>query len=278
MPRYKLVIEYDGGPFCGWQFQGNVPSVQQVIEEAIARFAGQAVRIQGAGRTDTGVHATHQVAHVDLEREHRTDTVRDATNAHLRPHPVSILAAERVADDFNARTSARGRHYIYRIVNRRSPLALDAGKAWHVRWALDAGLMHEAAQVLVGRHDFTTFRAAECQANSPVKTLDRLDVERVGHDVRVHASARSFLHHQVRSMVGSLQLVASRRWTIEDLRAALDAHDRRRCGPMAPPDGLYLVGVDYPAPGAALDEGRDGARDELVDGEVDEHEQDRDSA
>ena len=246
MPRYKLVVEYDGAPFCGWQFQGNAPSVQQALEEAIARFAGQAVRIQGAGRTDTGVHATHQVAHVDLVRDFGSDTVRDATNAHLRPLPVSVLAAERVDDGFNARTSAVGRHYIYRIVNRRAALALDVGKAWHVKWPLDAGLMHDAAQVLVGRHDFTTFRAAECQAASPVKTLDRLDVERTGQDVRIYASARSFLHHQVRSMVGSLQMVASGRWRPDDLRAALESHDRQRCGPLAPPDGLYLVGVDYP--------------------------------
>lgn len=254
MPRYKLVIEYDGGPFCGWQFQANAPSVQQSIEDAITRFAGHAVRIQGAGRTDTGVHATHQVAHVDLEREYRPDTVRDATNAHLKPLPVSILSAERVPDGFNARTSAIGRHYVYRIVNRRSPLALDAGKAWHVKWALDAQAMHEAAQVLVGQHDFTTFRAAECQANSPVKTLLRLDVERVGHDVRIHASARSFLHHQVRSMVGSLQLVASGRWSRQDLADALTARDRTRCGPMAPPDGLYLVGVDYPPAATVSDD------------------------
>src|SRR4051812_10737595 len=207
MPRYGLVIEYDGGPFCGWQYQGNVPSVQEAIETAIARFAGHAVRIQGAGRTDTGVHATHQVAHVDLEKDFPPDVVRDAANAHLRPHPVAIISAARVEDGFNARTSAVGRHYIYRIVNRRAPLALDAGKAWHVKWPLDAGLMHEAAQVLVGQHDFTTFRAAECQAASPVKTLQRLDVERIGADIRVRASARSFLHHQVRSIVGSLQLV-----------------------------------------------------------------------
>lgn len=246
MPRYRLVIEYDGGPFCGWQYQDNAPSVQQALEQAIAAFAGHAVRIQGAGRTDTGVHATRQVAHVDLARAFPTDTVRDATNAHLRPHPVAVLAAEQAPDHFNARASAVGRRYIYRIVNRRAPLALDAGKAWHVKWPLDAALMHDAAQVLVGRHDFTTFRAAECQAASPVKTLDRLDVERVGQDIRIHAAARSFLHHQVRSMVGSLQLVASRRWSLADLRDALEARDRTRCGPMAPPGGLYLVGVDYP--------------------------------
>ena len=261
MPRYKLVVEYDGGPFCGWQFQANAPSVQQSIEDAIARFAGHPVRIQGAGRTDTGVHATHQVAHVDLEKDHRADTVRDATNAHLRPLPVAILSAERVGDAFNARTSAVGRHYIYRIVNRRSPLALDAGKAWHVKWPLDATAMHEAAQVLVGRHDFTTFRAAECQANSPVKTLLRLDVERSGPDIRIYASARSFLHHQVRSMVGSLQQVASGRWTERELEDALVARDRSRCGPLAPPEGLYLVGVDYPAGAGGLDEGGEALRD-----------------
>jgi len=251
MPRYKLVIEYDGSPFCGWQFQGNAPSVQQSIEEALARFCGHAARIQGAGRTDTGVHATHQVAHVDLEKELPADTVRDATNAHLRPHPIAILSAERVDGSFNARTSAIGRHYIYRIVNRRSPLALASGKAWHVKWPLDAAAMHEAAQVLVGKHDFTTFRAAECQAASPVKTLQRLDVERMGADIRIYASARSFLHHQVRSIVGSLQMVASGRWTKAQLQAALESRNRSRCGPMAPADGLYLVGVDYPSTAAS---------------------------
>jgi tRNA pseudouridine38-40 synthase len=246
MPRYRLVIEYDGTPFVGWQFQAQGRSVQQAIEEAIARFSGEAVRIQAAGRTDAGVHATHQVAHLDLAREWPADTVRDATNAHLRPEPVSILAAERVPDGFNARTSAVKRHYVYRIANRRAPLALDADRAWLVRWAMDWRAMHEAAQLLVGRHDFSTFRAAECQAAGPVKTLDRLDVERIGDEVRVYASARSFLHHQVRSMVGSLQQVASGRWTAGNLRDALEARDRRRCGPMAPACGLYLVGVDYP--------------------------------
>jgi tRNA pseudouridine38-40 synthase len=247
MTRYKLVIEYDGTPFVGWQFQAVGRSVQQALEEAIQRFCGESVRIQGAGRTDTGVHATHQVAHVDLGREWPADTVRDAINAHLRPAPVAILAASRVADDFNARTSAVRRHYLYRIVSRRAPLALDANRAWLVKWRLDAGAMQEAAQLLVGRHDFSTFRAAECQAASPVKTLDRLDVEGIGDEIRIFATARSFLHHQVRSMVGSLQLVASGKWSAGDLRAALESRDRSRCGPMAPPTGLYLIGVDYPA-------------------------------
>ncbi len=245
MPRYKLVIEYDGTPFVGWQFQASGLSVQGSIEEAIRRLSGESVRIRGAGRTDTGVHATHQVAHVDLAREWRTDTVRDALNAHLKPHPVAILSVARVSEAFNARTSAVRRHYLYRIVTRRAPLALDLHRAWHVKWPLDAEAMHEAAQVLVGKHDFTTFRAAECQSASPVKTLDRLDVERIGDEVRVFASARSFLHHQVRSFVGCLQQVGSQRWTREDLKSALEARDRSRCAPLAPPCGLYLIGVDY---------------------------------
>ena len=246
MPRYKLIIEYDGTPFVGWQRQANGRSVQQAIEEAIAAFAGRPVRIQTAGRTDAGVHATHQVAHVDLDKDWRTDTVRDAANAHLKPAPVAILAAEIVPDAFDARASALKRHYLYRILNRRAPPGLDVHRVWHVPWALDVEAMHTAAQTLVGRHDFTTFRAAECQANSPVKTIDRLDVERLGDEIRVAASARSFLHHQVRSMVGSLALVGAGRWSAADLRAALEAHERARCGPMAPPSGLYLVGVDYP--------------------------------
>lgn len=245
MARYKLVVEYDGTPFFGWQFQADGPTVQLSIETAIERFCGQQVRIQGAGRTDTGVHATHQVAHVDLEREWPADTVRDALNAHLKPDPVAIVSAERVDEGFNARSSARKRHYLYRIVNRRAPLTLERDHAWLVKWQIDASLMHEAAQVLVGQHDFTTFRAAECQAASPVKTLDRLDVERTGDEIRIFASARSFLHHQVRSFVGSLQLVGSQRWSKDDLREALELRDRQRCGPLAPPCGLYLIGVDY---------------------------------
>jgi tRNA pseudouridine38-40 synthase len=247
MPRYKLVIEYDGTPFAGWQLQANARSVQQVIEAAIARFCGHAVRIQCAGRTDAGVHATHQVAHVDLDKPWPVETIRSATNAHLRPEPVVVLAAEPVPDDFNARTSAVKRHYLYRIINRRSRPAIERDRVWHVSWRLDANAMHEAAQVLVGRHDFTTFRAAECQASSPVKTIDRLNVERVGEEIRVAASARSFLHHQVRSIVGSLALVGAGKWSAGDLTAALDARERARCGPMAPAAGLYLVGVDYAA-------------------------------
>ena len=245
MPRYKLVIEYDGTPFVGWQRQSNGRSVQQAIEEAVAGFAGHAVRIQTAGRTDAGVHATHQVAHVDLAKEWPTDTVRDATNAHLKPEPVSILHAEIVPDTFNARMSARRRHYLYRILNRRAPAAVDLNRVWHVPWPLDADAMHAAAQTLVGRHDFTTFRAAECQADSPVRTLDRLDVARDGEEIRVAASARSFLHHQVRSMVGTLMLVGAGRWSAAEVREALEAKDRNRCGPTAPACGLYLVGVDY---------------------------------
>jgi tRNA pseudouridine38-40 synthase len=245
MPRYKLIIEYDGTPFAGWQRQINSRSVQQAVEEAIERFSGQAVRIQCAGRTDAGVHATHQVAHVDLTKEWRSDTVRDATNAHLRGEPVAVVAAEAAPDDFNARTSAVRRRYLYRILNRRAPPALDANRVWHVPHRLDAEAMHAAAQTLVGRHDFTTFRAAECQANSPLRTLERLDVAREGDEVHVHAAARSFLHHQVRSIVGTLMLAGAGRWTAEDVRRALDARDRKRCGPTAPAAGLTLVGVDY---------------------------------
>jgi tRNA pseudouridine38-40 synthase len=245
MPRYKLVIEYDGTPFVGWQRQINGRSVQQAVEESIEGFAGHPVRIHCAGRTDAGVHATHQVAHVDLVKEWRADTVRDATNAHLKPEPVAVLEAEIVPDGFHARTSAQRRHYLYRILNRRSPSGLDINRVWHVPWPLAADVMHAAAQVLVGPHDFTTFRAAECQAKSPIKSLDRLDVERYGAEIRLNASARSFLHHQVRSMVGTLMLVGAGRWTVEDVRQALDAKDRTRCGPMAPACGLYLVGVDY---------------------------------
>ena len=247
MPRYKLVVEYDGTPFTGWQHQTNGLSVQQAVEEAIARFAGEKVRIHCAGRTDSGVHATFQVVHVDLAKEWRPDTVRDATNAHLKPAPVAILSAEPVPETFSARLSAFKRHYLYRILNRRAPAALEANRVWHVAWPLDAAAMHEAARSLVGRHDFTTFRAAECQANSPVRTLDRLDVEKVGDEIRIHASARSFLHHQVRSMVGTLERVGAGRWAVEDVGAVLEARDRKRCGPMAPATGLYLVGVDYPA-------------------------------
>ena len=245
MPRYKLVIEYDGAPFVGWQVQENGVSVQAALEAAVAAFCGESISVRGAGRTDAGVHALGQVAHLDLTREWDADTVRDAINAHLKPHPIAVLSAEIVAATFDARFSALKRHYLYRIVNRRAPLALEAARAWRVARPLDAQAMNAAAQNLVGRHDFTTFRAAECQAKSPVKTLDRLDVERSGEHVRIHASARSFLHHQVRSMVGSLALVGEGKWSPDDLARALEARNRKACGPVAPPDGLYLVGVDY---------------------------------
>ncbi len=245
MPRYRLLIEYDGGPFVGWQMQAGGPSVQGVITQAIAAFADEKVTVHGAGRTDAGVHALGQVAHVDLARDWRPDRVRDALNAKLRPHPVAVLAVEKATDSFHARFSAKRRHYLYRIVNRRADLALERDRAWRVPRPLDAAAMHAAAQRLIGRHDFTTFRAADCQAKSPVKTLDRLDVERAGDEVRVHASARSFLHHQVRSMVGSLVLVGEGKWSANDFSAALAARSRAACGPVAPPEGLYLVSVDY---------------------------------
>jgi tRNA pseudouridine38-40 synthase len=246
MPRYKLVIEYDGTPFAGWQRQANAPSVQQAVEEAILRFSGEDLRIQCAGRTDAGVHATHQVAHVDLARPWRTDVVRDALNAHLKPQPVSILAAAEVPASFDARRSAVKRHYRFRILNRRAPPAVERNQVWHVPWPVDAALMHEAAQLLVGRHDFTTFRASECQADSPVRTLDRFSVTREGDLVTVEASARSFLHSQVRSMVGTIAQAGAGRWTLAEVRAALEARRRSACAPLAPPQGLALVGVDYP--------------------------------
>jgi tRNA pseudouridine38-40 synthase len=245
MPRYKLLIEYDGTPFVGWQMQAGGLTVQGVLTAAVEAFASEKVMVQGAGRTDSGVHAVGQVAHIDLSKEWDTDTVRDALTARLRPHPVAVLAAEQVPESFNARTSAKARHYLYRIVNRRGDLALDRNRAWRVARPLDAAAMHEAAQRLIGKHDFTTFRAAECQANSPLKTLDRLDVTREGAEIRIAASARSFLHHQVRSMVGSLALVGEGRWSADDISAALAARDRKACGPIAPPDGLYLVRVEY---------------------------------
>ncbi len=245
MPRYKLTIEYDGTPFVGWQAQDNGPSVQGVLTDALAAFAGERATVAGAGRTDAGVHALGQVAHVDLTKDWNGDTVRDATNFHLRPRPVAVLAAEQVAQDFDARFSAKKRHYLYRIVNRRADLTLDQNRVWRVPRPLDAGGMHDAAQLLLGRHDFTTFRAAECQAKSPLKTLDRLDVVREGEEVRVTAAARSFLQHQVRSMVGSLIHVGEGKWSAADLASALAARDRTACGQVAPPHGLYLVRVEY---------------------------------
>jgi tRNA pseudouridine38-40 synthase len=245
MPRYRITIEYDGTPFVGWQVQAGGLSVQGTVTAAVAAFCGEQVTLQGAGRTDAGVHALGQVAHFDLAGTPDADTVRDALNAHLRPHPIAIVRAELVADDFDARFSAKRRHYLYRIVNRRADLTVERGRAWRIARTLDADAMHAAAQRLVGRHDFTTFRAAECQAKTPVKTLDRLDVERRADLVEIRASARSFLHHQVRSMVGSLAWVGEGRWSADDLGAALAARDRAACGQVAPAEGLYLVGVDY---------------------------------
>ena len=246
MPRYRLLIEYDGAPFSGWQIQADRLTVQGALTAAVTALTGEETLVQGAGRTDAGVHARGQIAHVDLARAWETDTIRDALNAHLRPHPVAVLAAERVGDDFNARTSAIKRHYRYVIVNRRPDLTLERGQAWRIPRRLDDAAMHAAAQRLVGKHDFTTFRSTECQAKSPVKTLDRLDVVREGDRVIVLASARSFLHNQVRSMVGSLAMVGDGKWSADDLAAALAARDRSACGQVAPPDGLYLMQVDYP--------------------------------
>jgi tRNA pseudouridine38-40 synthase len=243
--RYKLTVEYDGAPFVGWQRQDNGASVQGALEEAIFRLSRETVTVTGAGRTDAGVHAFGQVAHFDLAKEFPPDRIRDALNHFLRPAPVSVIEAEIAASDFHARFSATARHYLYRILTRRAPPALERGHVWHVVRDLDAEAMHHAAQALAGQHDFTTFRAAECQAKSPVKTLDRLDVARVGEEIHVNASARSFLHNQVRSMVGSLKLVGEGKWTRRDLDRALSAKDRSECGPVAPPEGLYLARVDY---------------------------------
>jgi tRNA pseudouridine38-40 synthase len=245
MARYKLIIEYDGTPFCGWQRQAGLMSVQQALEEAIASFSGETVITQAAGRTDAGVHALGQVVTFDLSTDRDPFRISEALNYHLKPRPIAVLRAERVADDFEARFSATARHYEYRILNRRARPALEAGRVWHVPVELDAAIMHEAAQLILGKHDFTTFRAAECQAKSPVKTLDRLDVSRQLDLVVIRTSARSFLHHQVRSMVGSLKLVGEGRWTPRDFRAALDARDRSRCGTLAPATGLYLTRVEY---------------------------------
>jgi tRNA pseudouridine38-40 synthase len=245
VPRYKLTIEYDGTPYVGWQAQDNGPSVQGALTEALAAFAGERAAVAGAGRTDAGVHALGQVAHVDLGKDWDGDTVRDALNFHLRPRPIAVLTAEQVADNFDARFSATKRHYLYRISNRRADLALEQNRAWRVPRPLDSDAMRAAAQQLIGRHDFTTFRATECQAKSPIKTLDRLDVTRDGDDVHITAAARSFLQHQVRSMVGSLVHVGEGKWSAADLASALAARDRTRCGQVAPPHGLYLVRVEY---------------------------------
>lgn len=246
MTRFALTVEYDGRPFMGWQRQAHGPSVQEAIENAVARLAHEVATLHCAGRTDAGVHGLAMRAHLDLARPITPFRLMEGLNALLRPDPVAIIDCVEVPDDWHARFSCTARHYEYRIVNRRAPLTLERGLAWRVPVPLDEGAMAEGAAVLVGRHDFTTFRSVHCQADSPVRTLDRLAVVREGAVIRVFASARSFLHHQVRSMVGCLALVGQGKWTPDDLRAALEARDRAALGLNAPPDGLYFLRADYP--------------------------------
>ncbi len=247
MPRYRLIIEYDGGPYCGFQAQADLPSVQGALEAAVKAFCGQTLRVAAAGRTDTGVHATGQVVHIDLDKAWPAETVRNALNAHLAKESVVVLDAAVAEGDWHARFSATERRYLYRILNRAAPAALARGKVWRLKGELDAVAMHHAAQVLVGHHDFTTFRDLKCQAKSPIKTLDVARVSRVGEEVHLVFEARSFLHRQVRSMTGTLAQVGLGRWTASDVKAALEARDRQACGLVAPADGLYLTGVSYPA-------------------------------
>jgi tRNA pseudouridine38-40 synthase len=243
--RYKILIEYDGRPYVGWQRQINGVGVQGAIETAIKKFTGSDVTVIGSGRTDTGVHACGQVAHFDLNKDMQPEKIMGALNFHLGDNPISILHIEEVSEDFNARFSAKQRHYTYKILNRHAEPTFNLGLVWHVYHPLDAVLMHEAAQILVGTHDFTTFRSVHCQSKNPIKTMDALSVERRGNDIWVHASAKSFLHHQIRSITGCLKLVGAGRWTSEDLKAALYAKDRAELGFNAPPDGLYFMKVDY---------------------------------
>jgi tRNA pseudouridine38-40 synthase len=248
MTRWKLIIEYNGTPYSGWQHQDHAPSVQEEIEKAIFKFCNQKIRIQAAGRTDAGVHGLGQVAHFDLDYGDRTLTGHDlakAINAHLRPQPIAILKAEEVSEDFHARFSAKNKFYLYRLINRSAPLAINQGFAWGMHYALDAPAMHDAGQILLGEHDFTTFRDSDCQAKSPVKSLSRLDVIRNGEEIRFEIEGRSFLHHQVRNIVGTLMLVGRGKWMKADMQAALDARDRTKGGMTAPADGLYLVRIDY---------------------------------
>lgn len=247
MARHRLTVEFDGRPFMGWQRQAHGPSVQQAIEEALSSVTGEKAVLHAAGRTDAGVHGHAMAAHVDIAKPITSHRLKEALNARLRPAPVAILACETVAGDWHARFSCIGRRYLYRIVNRRAPLTFDAGLAWQVATKLDDETMQAAARFLVGKHDFTTFRSAHCQAQSPVKTLDRLDVRRDGEIIEIEAVARSFLHHQVRSMVGCLALVGRGKWSADDLSDALAAADRSRLGLNAPPDGLYFMEAIYPA-------------------------------
>jgi tRNA pseudouridine38-40 synthase len=244
--RWRLTIEYDGGPFMGWQRQDHGPSVQQTLEEALQRMTGEQAAFNGAGRTDAGVHALAMAAHVDIDRPLTAHRLREGLNALVRPHPISVLAVEPVADDWHARFSCIGRRYLYRILDRRAPPALDAGRVWHIAVPLELEEMREGASHLIGRHDFTTFRSAHCQSDSPVKTLDRLEVVRAGEEIDVTAAARSFLHHQVRSIVGCLALVGRGQWKPDDMRKALEARDRVALGFNAPPHGLYFVEAVYP--------------------------------
>jgi tRNA pseudouridine38-40 synthase len=243
--RWRLTVEYDGGPFMGWQRQNHGPSVQQTLEEALERMTGERAAFTAAGRTDAGVHALAMPVHVDVAKPLTPYRLREGLNALVRPQPVSVLDVEQVADDWHARFSCVGRRYLYRILNRRAPPALNRGRVWHIAVPLDVEAMQQGAAMLVGRHDFTTFRSAQCQSDSPVKTLDRLEVRREGEEIHVEAAARSFLHHQVRSMVGCLALVGRGQWTPHDMRKALEARDRAALGLNAPPHGLYFVGAEY---------------------------------
>lgn len=245
MKRFRITLEYDGGPYVGWQRQDNGRAVQEVVEAAIKDFCGETVTVYSAGRTDAGVHALAQVAHFDLEKDFEADKVQGALNYHLKQDPVSVIAAEIVDDDFHSRFSAIEREYLYRILNRRAKPALDLGRVWQIPVALDVQAMHRAAQELVGKHDFTTFRATRCQAKSAEKTLDELSVTRVGDEIHIKARARSFLHHQMRNITGTLKLVGLGKWNARDVRDALEARDRSRGGQTAPPDGLYLVRIGY---------------------------------
>jgi len=245
MARFKLTLEYDGRAFQGWQRQRDAWSVQEALEAAIHAFSGETVTVHAAGRTDAGVHAKGQVAHIDLEKVMPLESLQNAINHHLRPHPVAVLRITAVPEDFHARFSATSRHYLYRIVNRRAPLILETGRAWHLPTMIEAEVMHEAAQRLIGKHDFTSFRSAACQSKSPVKNMDRITVQRIGDEIRVSLTARSFLHHQVRNIVGTLKMIGDSKWTVDRIEDILHAKSRAAAGPTAPADGLYLTAIDY---------------------------------